>query len=482
VALYLYFPVFHWTFWKDDWWFLWGSYALHPRLFTNIIQPGTVIQFLVGWNVFHAWPLPYMVFGILCKVYFAYILGLLCGQIVSKRIQLPMTWVGLVFPIGIDAVGWPSAHVTLMAAGLLLSGLYWIYAEKPKTWIGYLLLFLSFAFDPGRTIGVLAVLLWVLYRQKKVRAVVLKILGGASICVAIGIMWKIRTLLSDFQVMKYVLYLEKTRSLSTLGHTWKYIFDYFASIGNLLYGSFWELPNYLATGIYTRTIAVVGFISIVALSAFTLHLYRKYHERIPLAALAWILVGYLIPWLFEPRITLSVYHRYMVIPSIGYFLLIAWGIDRIKIHWVHLLLCVCIVGRGVWISNQFIVSQIPFRDISRSDEFYTVIESIKLTTTSPIIIHVTGTDQFIPAALSFSEEMPLALKLRTKDFSKMPFIAITPEMLKQYECGKKNPFAVFGYTPMVETRFSVVHVQVDTGRPIQIIDTKEMRRASIDCQ
>jgi len=455
-AVILYYPILSWSFWKDDWWFLYGSYSLDKKFLTNILQPGTVLQFLIEWPIFLTSPLPYMSIGIGLKTLYAYVLGIFVSKLISKNVQIMVSLLALLLPIGLDAVGWPSAHVTLVSGILLMVGTTVICSSIKHKLLGFFCFGIACFLDPGRSILVILFNLVFLYKKNKISKTSMITIASSVGMVITLILIYMHQYLSQFQIIKFINSIFAGSSHFNLMHIVSFARNYFSSLSNLFLGFLISKPHYLSSAIvsnkdFTEGITVCFLIAILCVIA-----YRKKQDTVPIYALCWISISYITPWLFEPRISQSIYHRYMVIPGIGLYILLAWILNSIRSRYIRNLCLIALLCIGGFHSIRFLQSQSELRQHARTIELYSHLISEEKKYRSPIIFYLIGSDILIPGAISFAENMPISVLTHRIDNSTLPQIAIVPEHIKKYVCNTNG-----------STIYTVLSIDVNTGIDIR---------------
>lgn len=433
-AIVLYYPILTWSFWKDDWWFLYGSYSLNKKFLTNILQPGTVLQFLIEWPIFLTSPLPYMSIGICLKTLYAYVLGIFVSKLISKNVQIMVSLLALLLPIGLDAVGWPSAHVTLASGILLMIGTTVIYSSFTYKFIGFFCFGIACFLDPGRTLLVILFNLVFLYWKNKIsKSSMISIAASVGILITLILIY-MHQYLSQFQIIKFINSILAGSSHFNLMHIVSFTRNYFSSLSNLFLGFLMSKPHYLSSAIVSNIDFIEGIAVCFLIAILCIFAYRRNQDTVPIYSLGWILFAYITPWLFEPRISQSIYHRYMVIPGIGLYILLAWILNSIRSRYLRNVCLIALLCIGGLHSIRFLQSQSELRQHARTIELYSHLISEEKKYRSPIIFYLIGSDILIPGAISFAENMPLSVLTHRIDNAKLPRVAILPEHISLYAC------------------------------------------------
>lgn len=299
------------TFWKDDWPLLWGALHHFETFRAYWSHPATVIEFMWLTKIFNTNPLPWMVTGILLRIFVALALMKFAKQLTKSDM---VAWLsGIFFAVsvaGIDAVGWPSAHVVLISSILLLTGLTFLLEKRYMLFTVFT--GVGFAMDPFRNFPVFLIIL-LLNRTKFV----------------------IRLIISGFLVL--LLTIIPFNNAIMRSHLFahfklEYIISKYYYIGNLINSLVHLFAGWLAwfreygsTGEYNRIWTRVGIVCFVILAGLLSRL-----KKPPVLGLIWAIIFYIPNWLFEPRLTMGITHRYMVISNIGFILFLSQIISKIS--------------------------------------------------------------------------------------------------------------------------------------------------------
>jgi hypothetical protein len=152
------------TFWKDDWHLLWGSLYDVRSIHQYWDHPMTFIEFVWLTKLFGTQPFWWQIIGIVLRIGTALslsVFGIALTSSVSAGLLAGVLFAGTV--IGMDAVGWPAAHVSLVSAIFLLTGMTYLirYLKGAKTTafvVSVLYLGIGVLSDPFRNFPVLCMI------------------------------------------------------------------------------------------------------------------------------------------------------------------------------------------------------------------------------------------------------------------------------------------------------------------------------------
>ena len=437
------FKVLGFSFWRDDWGFFWGAYNNDQSLFTYLFHPGTIAEFIlmsksVGSNVF--W---WNVLGIALKILaslgvYRFIKALTTSNAAAKI-------AGLLFattPIGIEAVGWSSAHIVLLDAIFsCYSMAYFIdyQRDKMKNDLVYSTIFAGFALlcDPGRMVPLIALLLFYypLFHQTRtfqktkrtISVLVLFLLLFLSVVVVVNFRYVV-----DTRIVQAILrhgwdmgfYIKKT-GLS--------ISVFFSTLGNIFIG--WIIHTKDDVGFSDPS--TFAFLAGFAALPFLFYSWKKkIADPIIVFLLVWIYVFCLPNWIFNVIMTPGYTNRYLVVSSVGYVGLIAYLILKIQSKSIRIAITV------VFIALQLIIGwNVHFSyDIFRSDrlfqKFTSVMDKDVPKENKQFLFVMITDDPELSKGFFMSKQVPFVIKRNIQKREEFPIFADSIEMALSYLCGR----------------------------------------------
>ena len=370
ISMVSYGGVLQYTFWIDDWGYLWEAFHNVHELLKSWIHLGTSLEFFVGARLFGTEPIPWLICGIILRVGAAYAVSLATGALTkSKKAAMISGIFFAVFAVGVQAVGWPNAYVVFMAAIGICVGIYGIitYFEKGTKgdlYVGLLGIFSALALDFARAVPIIFIVLLLLYSDRSKRSyfgkkIMLWIIGGLVVT-AIGVV-----LLEPSAFTYSVLFKSIAKyhfSAIFFYKSLQFTENIFGSIWNLCTGWITTMVQDPGNGVYHRLYSRGTFIVIMLTLCFAFYQYVIKKEKawgLVLLCVLWLPLFYLPQWLYEPRITVDVTHRYLVIPSIGFIILISYCVSRVRnirlqIAFIVLFLIINIVNSQKYIANALV--------------------------------------------------------------------------------------------------------------------------------
>ncbi len=371
------------AFWEDDWRYLW--FALHPLRYPIVawLHPGTLIEFfllirLLGQNAF-LW----QHVGIILKAAAALGVMDMSAALFGSR---AMSWiVGVVFvttPLGMEAINWPSAHVTNLDVLLICeaTALYIAYKRGQKTLLAPLIWFTTaFVLDPIRIVSLAWVPLFLnkrplfdYFRARNRRELFVWACGVTLyIFVAVLLVWPAYVTWWKFDFL----------NLARLPF-YKNIFHIPHIVWNLFTGWIISVPHgvdYMNISVFSPMRVVAGSVLMFLVagklvwSGKAIRRTREY--RAVVFAGFWIVSTVIVQWIADPSYITATIHRYMVLPSVGLAILIGWGLARLgsPTKWLALLLYVGIV----WHTESVLFDEMDgFRPTQMADRIWQTIDRV----------------------------------------------------------------------------------------------------------
>lgn len=344
------------AFWQDDWRYLW--LGLHPPAFPVIawLHPATLLEFMVFVRAFGMDPALWQHAGIVLKAGAAFaVMDMAEVLFVSRMTAWIVAGIFVTWPLGMEAVNWPSAHVVNVEVLLFCEAVAWyVRYRRGKKRLSHAARWFAAAFvaDPLRSLALAWVPLFLgsrmlLSRLRKMRRRTMAVAGIVALC---GFGLGIATVWPGFHRWR-----EHSEGGGVIGaHVLRSVVYAASMVWYLMTGWMRTIPHFFGTknyGIFRPVEALFGIISILGAVAY-LWFHRKrirqaWRYRVLACAVLWILVTAGIQWIGEPELIPGTAHRYMVLPSVGLALLFGWGISRLppRVMAAALLMYVLIVWR-----------------------------------------------------------------------------------------------------------------------------------------
>jgi hypothetical protein len=321
--------------------------------------------------------------------------------------------------VGADATGWSSAHVVLLTAIFLTLGM--TYVLRKKYLLAALYIGIGFFFDPFRNFPVFLLIPFMLPGKEFKKSIAILVLTFLTVSLfTFGIFAK-EILGSEF--FKHLLAM---RSPMDIVHKFYVVGNYFNSMANLMFGWVVRFPEDASTGTYNPVVARVGFVVLCIAG-----LVKK--NRIVLFLFLWIIFMYIPNWLFEPRLTMGITHRYMVLSGAGFIILTAYILSRIKPLILQILLAIGFVAMNMSMANYYIGEASKYRDVQKVDSIWSAIGDYVMPYGNAVFYY-TGEDPVKMYALSLSGPAPYGLIRRIADVYYLPIITGDKEFIRNLMC------------------------------------------------
>lgn len=432
------------TFWKDDWHLLWASLYDVTTIRQYWDHPMTLIEFVWLTRIFGTNPVWWQALGIGLRVACAYSLSLFASVLTgspSTGLLTGAMYAGAV--IGMDAVGWPSAHVVLVSSLFLLTGFtyltrYLTGAKASALTLALLYLFLGFFADPFRNFPVLILVpvipLVVAPSGERLR-IFRKILLVAGTLGAVIAAAGIALYHRDIAGSQLFMYVARQPSASAVLKKIYVVGNYFNSIANIFIGWFIRLPEEASTGVYHPFVARLGFFISCILAGLILR-FKTLRARGPgiiIFSLSWIFVTYIPNWLFEPRLTMGVTHRYMAISGIGFILLLGYILSHIRRQSVLIVCVILFIIANMWTAQWYLGIASVYRWSGIVSPLWETIENDVAGDQGSVFIFE-GKEPLRTYALALSGPAPFAIAREVSRAYDMPIVTSDFSLILRLIC------------------------------------------------
>jgi hypothetical protein len=434
------------TFWKDDWFLVWGTLYNHFPAFRQFgYRPSAVVEFYWMTKFFGTNALPWQILGVILRVGAALALSFFAAELTSSRaVGLLSGVLAAATCIGMDAVGWPSAHGVLTTAIFLLLGLgYFVrYLHgKKDAWLplGILYIGIAFVLDPFRMfplffiIPLLALPLIISAKRKRVFTRIVTVEGVAvAICALAG--WIIFR--NDILASQLFSHLARYSDFNTVVKKTYVIGNYFNSTGNLLFGWLLRFPEDASTGVYNKIVARLGFLVFCIMLGMGYGYWKTKSKKIGVLvfSLLWIFLFYVPNWLYEPRLTLGATHRYMVIPSFGFILAISYILVNLRKRTLLIGGSLIFVISNMVMANYRINEAAVYRARVFVDSLWQTIDRDVSKSKAAGIFVFEGKDPVKTYALALSGSSPFALLRGISSIYDTPIVTGDRKLIQQFLC------------------------------------------------
>lgn len=434
--------VLEFGFWKDDWIGYWGAKQFSLEYYRYWYHPGTTIQFALLSFLLEPNSIGWQFVGIGWKIAASVgVLYLFRELFHDKLIPIVGALLFASSPLGIDAVGWPSANVVLMGSFLLtITTAWWFRRIKNNQSLRHIpsivLLCVTLCVDPFRTAPIMAMILFLmLYFQNRVLISRDDIRRYGPYLIpfsVIGSYWIIQYV-RDTTLFKFVQHtgLEISEYLSRA----YVIKHYISNIVNLSIGHFIPVSEFLSTGEYDRIGFVLGCLFFILCLVFIIHL-KRIRSSMYFPALfffLWMNV-FLIPNYFsEVRLVLGATHRYMSIASIGWIGMICVGLQILRLR-IRIIVGLALIFISIQTSRSILYEWIQYRSRDVLMHIWNGVDLAIPQDVKPKIIVFSGSNPIISNVLSYSGGVPFAVLRGVRQREDFPFISSNMLEVKSRLC------------------------------------------------
>jgi hypothetical protein len=436
------------TFWKDDWFLVWGILNNHPPDFRQFgYRPIAIIEFFWMTRVFGVNVLPWQILGLILRAGAALAFSFFAAALTSSS---AVGFLGGVLiagtSIGMDAVGWPSAHAVLTTAIFLLIGFgYFVrYLHgKKDTWLvlGVLYLGIAFVLDPFRIfplffiIPFLALPLTISGTRKHAFRQILTV-GGVGVLASAIVGWFVFR--NDILASQLFSHLARQPDFLAILNKSYVIGNYFNSLVNLMLGWLFRFTEDASTGVYNKVAARIGFLVFCIMLCMG-YGYRKTKSKkigIVLFSLLWMFLFYIPNWLFEPRLTMGVTHRYMVISSFGFILAVSYGLVTTRKRTLLVGGSLLFVVSNIWTANYWTNAATAYRARGFVNSLWQTIDRDISKSKEHLIFIFEGEDPVRTYALVLSGSAPFGLIRSISKVYDLPIITGDMLIIRRLLCSK----------------------------------------------
>lgn len=378
---------------------------------------------------------------------------------------------GLLFAttvMGMDATVWASAYVNLIAITFLCIGLhFWISYLRNGSRNGVLIgiIFLGFAFisDLWRMIWIVPLsqyLVWMMAKGDRRNRLMKKyhiiyVVGICLLPICLYISWPI---IVDSQIVQYISHhtYEPYLIISKIPQ----IGNMFNSLFYMCIGWFFSLPENGTLGIHSRYEAYAGLLFVVISAVFIIRgrLSRNTKQLYGFFWL-WILGFYVMNWVFQPRLTVGVSHRYQTISGIGLLLFFTWIIMNVRKKYISFLILIVIIFSNMFRASQILNEELQYRSNALIQYSWNIVEQEVPNDTGPVVLFFSGNSDIFYNVFALSGSAPLAIYRKYSQIRQFPLVVYDTKSAANFVCN--------GQSQLIPTdRVYAWEVQEDTLIPI----------------
>lgn len=422
------------TFWRvltfdflrDDWGFLWAT-QYHPGLpLAWNLHPGTKYEdFLLfplfGWHAFY-----WQAFGIFLRILAALSFSaLLWGFFRSRKITILGGLFFAVNFIGLETVSWSSVHVGAADIIFMCLGFYfwteYVRFQRIALYCASIIMCcLAVISDPARVILILPIILlfsflyWWINPNRNLRKSRLWMVSLSVLCVVVS---------ATFLLFSSAKNYGGVSILHTALQNPEKIKNFFASLGNLFFGWFVQIPEMgsLASG-YTWTGMAACFLllNITLVSCYIALVKKSRYAMFIFIMTLWIIVFYFPNWLFDRNLIVAGTHRYLSIAGVGYIAILTVLVSLFKNKYMLVTVASIIILCNIWTSNRILLQESSYRDQSISNYLWNnIIHDVPSNGKDSVFMYL-GSDYIRGSLLDFSGAMPFAVAKKIKNTHDIP--------------------------------------------------------------
>ncbi len=475
-------------FWKDDWIGYWGAKQFSLDYYRYWYHPGTTIQFALLTFLLEPNSMGWQVVGIGWKILASIGVFYLFREIFREKL-IPIIG-GLLFassPLGIDAVGWPSANVVLIGCFLLtITTAWWINRIRNKQSIlhvtSIVLLLVTLFVDPFRTVPIIVLILFLIwYFNAKVSKywVIMRRYAQFVLVSAVISMYWVTQYVRDTTLFKFISY----AGLNTSEYVSRayVIKHYISNVVNLSIGQFIPVSEYLSTGEYDKIGFLLGCLFFILCLMIIVHLKRiQSNMFFPWLFFFLWMNAFLIPNYFsEVRLVFGATHRYMSIASIGWIGMICVALQLLRLR-IRILVGLVLIFISIQTSRSILYEWNDYRSRGLLTTVWNEVESSIPQTEHPKFIVFSGSHPIISHVLLYSGAVPFAVLRDVRQREDIPFISNNILEVNSYLCKSNYSDNQVGlsYLDKLITNTDIYFFRInDKG---QIVDETTVIRSAVD--
>jgi hypothetical protein len=451
IAFVTYSKVLHFTYYIDDWGYLWKSYYQVQSLLTTFLQWGTTLEFFFLSRLFGDKVVLWQLFGILLRVVAAYSVAAMVSTV--TRIRRAGIIAGIFFaclPIGIQSVSWISAHIVdIDVIGCSLTLILWIrfWRTGLRTFLWYTLgvFFLALALDPFRVFPLFFILgLFLVFSKsslKKSNIFLTKVvIGVLCITALIVAIWERQYILES---APYAMLFRNKHEVNgeLLLHGMRLIGNYFWSLYNLVFGVFMAPVAPAPHPVFQIVPSIVSAVLFLILLLYSTYIWIKKQKEngfFLLLFTSWILLFFIPCWIFEPRQMVEPIHRYLVLPSVGFVGVLGYLVAKMKHISLALVVVICIMVINMSASHRLLAFEYTYRSADLTEQFWkTIVASVPKNEVRSIFVFQ-GEEPVRTWTLEISAAKTFTVRRKISDATLLPMVTTDTDRIVLSLCGSKT--------------------------------------------
>lgn len=427
------------TFWKDDWLYIWNDLYVSHFLTPILLHPGTYTEIHLFSRLSGIHPFFWQLSGLILKILASISVSLMAREVTRSKKTAALS--GIFFAIsssGLESTIWVSAHVLNILVILLSLSVYYQCrylrnGARSNLLISVILLTGAIIDDPLRALPRLIIFIFLL--RNRVTSWKPVIAATGVIALSVGILMK-STIYSS-PIFRYI----KTNNHGIAGILSRVhvIGQYFNSLFNLMTNFIIPPSHYIneaSHGLYNPLFARLGLVIVMLAFLLIVFLWRSNKtigERIFVLFL-WMLVFYIPNWLSEPRIIATGNHRYLTVSNVGFIILISYALSFVKSRYIAAFLAAVFIVANVAAAHRELSGLSAYRSASVVNSVWNQIDMQVSTLPGQKLFMFTGEEPADTNIFVISQAVPFALKRKITEQKFIPFVTNDPAVAAQRLC------------------------------------------------
>jgi hypothetical protein len=203
-----------------------------------------------------------------------------------------------------------------------------------------------------------------------------------------------------------------------------------------MFGWLIRFPEDASTGVYHKVVARIGFFVFCLMLGFASRLRQVTSKqvRVIVFSFLWMFVLYIPNWLFEPRLTMGITHRYMVLSSLGFVLGVAYLISLVRSRTLQVIFSLFFVIANFWMAHYYIGIASRYRSVTTVSFLWNTIRTDVKNKLQPYIFVYQGDDPVKTYALELSGPAPFGLIRQISNVYDLPVVTEDTALIEKLLC------------------------------------------------
>ncbi len=221
---------------------------------------------------------------------------------------------------------------------------------------------------------------------------------------------------------------------------------FFQTLFNLTFGWLYSSSHEVSEvshGVDVPLHVLAGILTFLAVVAIMVYLWRKKRTAAMVVSyfIFWIVIFSFPSWFFVPSLIAAYPHRYLVLPSVGFIVLVAYGISQIKKRMLVVLAASLFVVANIYKVHMTIREMGVFRSNKVVESVWTIIDGEVLVGDEPKVFMYLGEDPAKTNILDLSGAAPFALRRKYRNVSDFPIVSHDTKLISDFLCSN-GPLAL----------------------------------------